>query len=124
MQEIQGYNTSDYQKLLTEVIKKQMVILGPDITLAKARNVKGLKIDQDGTVLEISGPPQDLIQDLINQFVELSGLIVQKTMEPLLANLPQGAGSEKIPQGVGPTSQTQESSQVQKDNNSTTGNNL
>lgn len=124
MQEIQGYNTSDYQKLLTEVIKKQMVILGPDITLAKARNVKGLKIDQDGTVLEISGPPQDLIQDLINQFVELSGLIVQKTMEPLLANLPQGPGSEKIPQGVGPTNQTQESSQIQKSNNSATGNSL
>lgn len=123
MQLMQEYNNSDYKKLLTEVIKKQMVILGPDITLAKARNVKGLKVDQDGTVSEISGSPQELIQDLINQFVELSGLIVQKTMEPLLANLPQGSESEKIPEGAG-HDQTQESSQAQKSNNNAAENSL
>ncbi len=78
----------DFKKLITEVIKKQMVILGPDITLAKARNVKGLKVEDDGTVSEITGSPQELTQDLVNQFVELSSLIVQKTMEPLLANYP------------------------------------
>lgn len=77
---------TDYKNLITEVIKKQMVILGPNVTLAKARNVKGLKIDDNGVVTEMSGSPQELIQELINQFVQLSGLIVQKTMEPLLAN--------------------------------------
>jgi len=82
---MQGENT-DYKKLLTEVIKKQIVILGPAITLAKARNVKGLTIEDDGTVSQISGNPKELIQQLINQFVQLSGQIVEKTMEPLLAN--------------------------------------
>lgn len=77
---------TDYKKLLTEVIKKQIVILGPDITLSKARNVKGLTIENDGTVSQISGNPQELIQELISQFVQLSGQIVEKTMEPLLAN--------------------------------------
>ncbi len=91
---------SDYKNLLTEVIKKQMVILGPDITLAKARNVKGLKVENDGTVSEISGSPQELIQGLISQFVELSGLIVQKTMEPLLANFPKTPESEKVLENV------------------------
>jgi len=89
-------NNTDYKKLLTEVIKKQMIILGPDITLTKARNVKGLTIENDGTVSQISGHPQELIQDLINQFVQLSGLIVQKTMEPLLANYPR----ELLPQTI------------------------
>ena len=32
---------TDYKKLLSEVIQKQMVILGPSIALAKARNVQG-----------------------------------------------------------------------------------
>ena len=41
---MQPQTDGDYQKLLTEVIKKQIVILGPDITLAKARNVKGLTL--------------------------------------------------------------------------------
>jgi len=85
-----GQNT-DYKKLLTEVIQKQMVILGPSISLAKARNVKGLIVADDGTVTDIQGPPQLLIQGLIDQFVQLSGLIVKKTMEPLLSAYPDGA---------------------------------
>jgi hypothetical protein len=79
---------TDYKKLLTEVIQKQMVILGPSITLAKARNVKGLTVADDGTVVNIEGQPQALIQGLIDQFVQLSGLIVKKTMEPLLSMYP------------------------------------
>lgn len=81
----------DYKKLLTQVIQKQMVILGPTITLAKARNVKGLTVADDGTVVNIEGQPQELIQGLIDQFVQLSGLIVKKTMEPLLSVYPDGA---------------------------------
>lgn len=81
---------TDYKKVLTEVIQKQMIILGPTITLAKARNVQGLTVADDGTITEISGSPQVLIQSLIDQFVQLSGLIVKKTMEPLLANFPDG----------------------------------
>lgn len=80
----------DYKQLLTDVIKKQMVILGPAITLAKARNVKGLTVADDGSVVEMQGPPQELIQALIDQFVQLSGLIVKKTMEPLLSGYPDG----------------------------------
>jgi hypothetical protein len=83
-------NGSDYKKLLTEVIQKQMVILGPSITLAKARNVKGLTVADDGTVVNMEGQPQTLIQGLIDQFVQLSGLIVKKTMEPLLSAYPDG----------------------------------
>ena len=80
----------DYKKLLTDVIKKQIVILGPGITLAKARNVKGLTVADDGTVADMQGQPQELIQALIEQFVQLSGLIVKKTMEPLLSAYPDG----------------------------------
>lgn len=75
----------DYKQLLSDVIKKQIVILGPDITLAKARNVPGLVVATDGTVTDISGIPQEITQKLIDQFVQLSGEIVKKTMEPLLS---------------------------------------
>ncbi len=86
---------TDYKKVLTDVIKKQMIILGPNITLTKARNVKGLTITDDGTVTEIQGHPQELIQGLIDQFVQLSGLIVKKTMEPLLSIYPDGASTNQ-----------------------------
>lgn len=82
---MQPQSYTEYQQLLTEVIKKQIVILGPDITLIKARNVPGLVVDDTGTVTQITGEPQQITQSLIDQFVQLSGLIVKKTMEPLLA---------------------------------------
>lgn len=85
---MQPQTDGDYKKLLTEVIKKQIIILGPDITLVKARNVPGLTVADDGTVTQLNGNPQELIQKLIDQFMELSGMIVKKTMEPLLANYP------------------------------------
>lgn len=81
---MQPQSAQDYKNLLTEVIKKQIVILGPDITLSKARNVKGLTVQDDGTVTDVVGSPQEVTQALIDQFVQLSGLIVKKTMEPLL----------------------------------------
>jgi hypothetical protein len=90
---MQPAQDKDYKKLLTEVIQKQMVILGPGITLSKARNVKGLVVDDSGTVTAIDGPPQELIQGLIDQFVQLSGLIVRKTMEPLLSVYPDGGNN-------------------------------
>lgn len=92
-------NVQDYKQLLSEVIKKQIVILGPDITLVKARNIPGLIVADDGTVTDIAGDPQQMTQKLIDQFVQLSGEIVRKTMEPLLMlnQAPQTQPAAPIP---------------------------
>lgn len=78
----------DYKKLLSDIIQKQVIILGPDIALLKARNVDEIELDQHGNVTEIHGDPKDALQKLIKSYMELSGLIVQKTMEPLLSKYP------------------------------------
>jgi len=93
---MQPKTNEEYKQLLTDVIKKQIVILGPGITLAKARNVKGLTVADDGTVTAVEGHPQELIQNLIDQFVQLSGLIVKKTMEPLLSEYPDGNDKPEV----------------------------
>ena len=103
---MQPQTTDDYKKLLTQVIQKQMVILGPSITLSKARNVKGLTVSDDGTVTNIQGQPQALIQGLIDQFVQLSGLIVKKTMEPLLSMYPDGNSESATQPAPSPTAPT------------------
>lgn len=77
---------SAHEKLLTEIIKKQMVILGPFIALYKARKVKGLTVADDGTVLQARGHPPDIIKDLIDQYVQLSGQIIQKAVLPILGH--------------------------------------
>lgn len=90
--------TTDYRQLFTEIIHKQIVILGPNITIAKAKNVQGIEVDSTGQVTALTGDPQILLQALISQFVELSGLIVKKTMESILAIHPDGVSlSQQIP---------------------------
>jgi len=76
----------DSKGIFTEVIKRQMAILGPDITLAKVKNVRGIEIDATGTVTKLEGDPKVLLSELINQF----GLIVKKTMESILMSNPGG----------------------------------
>ncbi|HEX8965611.1 MAG TPA: hypothetical protein VF820_04230 [Patescibacteria group bacterium] len=102
---MQPQSDAEYKQLLTDVIKKQIVILGPDITLIKARNVPGLTVIDDGTVTAISGEPQAITQALIDQFVQLSGLIVKKTMEPLLMYHPDGAPSTQTPAPAAPAAE-------------------
>lgn len=78
-----------YKALLSEIIQKQMVILGPDIALLKARHVVSLLVDEKGYVTEVRGDPSEALQNLIDEYVSLSGLIVRKAMEPLLTKYPQ-----------------------------------
>ena len=85
---MQPASDTDYKSLFSELIKKQMLVLGPDITMAKVKNVIGITVDINGDVLKIDGDPQKLLQGLINQFVELSGMIVKKTMESILTSYP------------------------------------
>jgi len=81
-------NNDEYKKVVTEIVQKQMVILGPDIALMKARNVSGLSIDANGKVLSITGGGKEVLQSVINEYVALSGEIVRKALEPLLEKYP------------------------------------
>ena len=75
------------QKLLTEAIQKQMLILGPEITLLKARAISGLNISEDGTVTSIVGNVGEIVTHFLEQFRELSSPLVKKTMQQLLSTV-------------------------------------
>ena len=77
-----------YLALLSEIIAKQSVILGPDIAILKARNVANLTIDDSGKVTDIQGDPQTALKNLVNQYVELSGLIVKNALGSIFAKYP------------------------------------
>ena len=110
---MQPTSDTDYKSLFSQLIKKQMLVLGPDITLAKVRNVTGLTVDINGDVQKIDGDPQAMLQNLINQFVELSGMIVKKTMESILTSYP-GMMAMAASTAFGGTPATQASSQPTK----------
>ncbi len=75
---------TDYRLLLTETLQKQIIILGPTISLTKARQVEGLQVTDDGRVNITVSDHKAVSIKLLEKFRELSPLLVKKTMKPLL----------------------------------------
>jgi ribosomal protein L30E len=74
-----------YTSLISEVIKKQSVILGPEIAILKARSVKDLVVENDGKVVSVGSNPKETLQKLVDQYVELSGQIVKNALGSIFA---------------------------------------
>lgn len=77
-----------YQSLLSDLIKKQMVMLGPSVAVGQARKVVGLTVLDDGTVTAIEGEPQQVLSSVAKQFMALSGAIAQMTLDLVVAKYP------------------------------------
>jgi len=86
-----GSSKEEYIELFNEIIHRQTVVLGPDISVIIAKKVAGLMFSDEGRVTDYTGEPQQALQSLINGYVNLSGMIVRKTIEPLLAKHPGAA---------------------------------
>lgn len=77
-----------YTALISEIIKKQSIILGPEIAILKARSVQGLMVDNDGKVTGVGDSPKETLQNLVDQYVELSGQIVKNALGSIFAKYP------------------------------------
>lgn len=78
-----------YAALISEIIKKQSLILGPEIAVLKARSVSGLMVDNDGKVTGVGDNPKETLQRLVDTYVELSGLIVKNALGSIFAKYPE-----------------------------------
>lgn len=73
---------------MSEIIERQTVILGPDIAILKARSVPALVVDPNGKVSDIKGDMDQALQSLIDEYVELSGLIVKNALGSIFSKYP------------------------------------
>ncbi len=78
-----------YKEMLTEFIKKQMVILGPNVALGTAKKVAGLQVSDDGSVVEISGDQGLMLKAVKNAYINLAGEISQITFQKVLEKYPE-----------------------------------
>ncbi len=85
-------NPEEYKKMLTDLIQKQMVVLGPNIALDKARKVAGLTVSEDGSIQGLTGDPQMVLRGVANEYMTLSGQIAQMTLNTLLEKYPEVKG--------------------------------
>lgn len=77
-----------YVAIISEIIARQSIILGPDIAVLKARGVPGLKVNDEGKVVDIEGDGNAVLQQLVNTYVELSGMIVKNALGSIFEKYP------------------------------------
>lgn len=82
-------NNDKYKALLSEIIAKQSVILGPEISVLKARNVPGMTVSDNGTVTKITGDYRTILENLVDEYVALSGMIVKNALSSIFAKYPE-----------------------------------
>ena len=72
--------TKKYKAIMSEVIARQIAILGPSLAIAKARDVSGIVVSDSGVVTDIKGTPEDVLRQLVDQYFYLSGQIVKNAL--------------------------------------------
>ena len=77
-----------YIAIISEIIARQSIILGPDIAVLKARSVVGLTVNDKGIVTDIKGDSSVVLQQLVNTYVELSGMIVKNALGSIFEKYP------------------------------------
>lgn len=79
----------EFIALINEIVQKQAVILGPEIAILKARNVPDLVVDEKGKVIDVQDSQMEkALQNLIDQYVELSGAIVKNALGSIFSKYP------------------------------------
>lgn len=69
---------SSYREVFTSIIKKQMMLLGPQVVLSKIQNINGLKVAEDGTVISITKSPDDILEQIFSLFMDFPGRVAAK----------------------------------------------
>ena len=77
-----------YVAIISEIIARQSIILGPNIAVLKARSVSGLIVDDKGIVTDLNGDGNVILQQLVNAYVELSGMIVKNALGSIFDKYP------------------------------------
>jgi len=84
---------ASYDEMMTEIVKKQISIIGEEIALKQARTVPGIKVDDKGNV---SGGSKAKMKSLVDVYKEIAGgvavIFAKKAIKPLLT------GKEDLPE--------------------------
>jgi hypothetical protein len=77
-----------YRQILTEIIEKQIEIFGPKFAISKAQKILGIKVNDAGEVIQITGPEQEVLQGIISEYLVLSGEAVRDSVNSVFSKYP------------------------------------
>lgn len=81
-----------YQEMAEAIIKKQILVLGQQIAIERAKKVSGIAMDESGNIQSIGGNGLDVVEKLIETYQELLGpaglSFAKDAAEPIIKNNP------------------------------------
>ena len=78
-----------YRAVISEIIAKQSLILGPEMAIMRAKKIQELEISAQGEIVSIKGDPAEALKKLVDIYVELSGQIVRNALTPIFIKYPE-----------------------------------
>lgn len=81
-------NTAEYKKFLSALLKKQILMLGPNISLDIVRKIPGITVSDTGEVTDIAGDSYMVAKNATAEFLTLSGKVTQTTLDKLSKDYP------------------------------------
>lgn len=77
----------NYKKILTELIQKQMNMVGPGIALSIVQKVPAVKVANNGEVLEVNGDPKAALESVANAYIAFSGEISRMILKSIMGKM-------------------------------------
>lgn len=77
----------EYKKIISELIQKQMDMVGPNVALSIVQKVSSLKVASNGEVLEITGDPKIVLESVANAYIAFSGEISRMILKSVMEKM-------------------------------------
>jgi len=78
----------DCKKAITEIVKKQMDIVGPAVALSVAQKATSVKLSTSGEVMEIIGDPKSALEQVAEAYIAFSGEISKMILKSVIKSYP------------------------------------
>ena len=78
----------DCKKAITEIVKKQMDIVGPAVALSVAQKATSVKLSTSGEVMEIIGDPKTALEQVAESYINFSGEISKMILKSVMKTYP------------------------------------
>lgn len=85
-----------YKKFITEFVREQMIVLGPNLAVDTANRVDGLQVNNKGQVQDIVGDGSMILQLVVGEFIKLSPQLANYTVHSLFARYPDIAAEYPV----------------------------
>ena len=85
----QSQSRDYFKNIIAEIVKKHVVLYGPQIAISKASAIEGLEVTSEGEVKRVTGDSEYILRQLLAGYMDLSTYITRTVFLQILENYPE-----------------------------------